>query len=397
MFFIVRLFIYKKESFPICLLTYSKTKVKADSFTLYSQHAEHHTFACMQTDVLIVGQGISGTMLSWFLETEGVNYLLVDEDNPHTSSKTAAGIINPVTGRRFVTTWMIEDLMSFAKTSYTALGKALGQNFITNKSIIDFFPSEQMRQSFVKRVEEQNCYLHSFPDQNYFNTYFNYNYGCGEINPVYMVDLSSILTLWRERVKENIITETFSINYLEVNGNGITYKDIRAEKIIFCDGLASATNPWFKLLPFSANKGEALIIECDDLPQAYVYKKSVAIVPLQEQNHYWVGSNYQWEFQDANPSEAFYRQFTAGLNEWLKIKYKVLDHKAAVRPATLERRPFVGFHPLFPAIGILNGLGTKGASLAPYFAHQLAQNIVHGLPIADEANVHRFSKLLSKQ
>jgi glycine/D-amino acid oxidase-like deaminating enzyme len=79
------------------------------------------------------------------------------------------------------------------------------------------------------------------------------------------------------------------------------------------------------------------------------------------------------------------------------VPFKIVDHKAAIRPATVERRPFVGFHPHFPVIGILNGMGTKGTSLAPFFANQLTQHLVHGLPIADEANVHRFSRILSRE
>ncbi|HZF65960.1 MAG TPA: FAD-dependent oxidoreductase, partial [Chitinophagaceae bacterium] len=80
----------------------------------------------------------------------------------------------------------------------------------------------------------------------------------------------------------------------------------------------------------------------------------------------------------------------------LKVPYKIVDHKAALRPSTLERRPFVGFHPQHPSVGILNGMGTKGSSLAPFFAHQLVQNICFGSPITDEANVQRFSRILSK-
>jgi glycine/D-amino acid oxidase-like deaminating enzyme len=350
----------------------------------------------MFTDVLIVGQGISGTMLSWYLRQEGVSFIIIDDASQNTSSRAAAGIINPVTGRRFVTTWMIEDLMSFAKTAYTAFGEELGGSFIMNKSIIDFFPGDQMRQAFIQRVEEGNCYLHSYPDQNYFNPYFNYYYGCGEIKPVYLVDLSSIVDLWRNKVEENILTERFAIDELQASNSGIKYKDISAEKIIFCDGLSSANSPFFRLLPFSANKGEALIIECKEIPVSYVYKKSMAIVPTTTKDHYWVGSNYQWEFKDDKPTDGFYRQTTSAMNEWLKLPYKVVEHKAAVRPATLERRPFVGFHPLYPRVGILNGLGTKGTSLAPYFANQLVQHMVNGLPIADEANVQRFSRILSK-
>jgi glycine/D-amino acid oxidase-like deaminating enzyme len=62
----------------------------------------------------------------------------------------------------------------------------------------------------------------------------------------------------------------------------------------------------------------------------------------------------------------------------------------------LERRPFVGLHPQQPALGILNGMGTKGASLAPFFANQLTSHLVHNFPIHDEADIKRFTKILSK-
>jgi glycine/D-amino acid oxidase-like deaminating enzyme len=120
------------------------------------------------------------------------------------------------------------------------------------------------------------------------------------------------------------------------------------------------------------------------------------LAPLPVQNTYWVGSTYQWEFENDQPTSPFYNTAKAQLQRWLKVPFEVVAHKAAVRPAALERRPFVGFHPQWPAVGILNGMGTKGASLAPYFAHQLAQHVVHGFPIADEADVKRFSRILTK-
>ena len=69
---------------------------------------------------------------------------------------------------------------------------------------------------------------------------------------------------------------------------------------------------------------------------------------------------------------------------------------AGIRPATLERRPFVGFHPLHKNIGILNGMGTKGCSLAPYFAFQMKENLINNKPIMPEADVQRFKKVLTR-
>jgi glycine/D-amino acid oxidase-like deaminating enzyme len=183
---------------------------------------------------------------------------------------------------------------------------------------------------------------------------------------------------------------------LKMTGDTVRYNGITARKIVFCDGIAAAQNPLFSLLPFSFNKGEALIIRCEELTREHIHKRGMFLVPLPEDGLFWFGSNYQWEFEDNAPSDAFYKSAGEILRQWLKKPFEIIDHKAAIRPATLERRPFVGFHPLYPSVGILNGMGTKGTSLAPFFANQMAQHIVHGLPITPEADIRRFNRILSK-
>jgi glycine/D-amino acid oxidase-like deaminating enzyme len=126
-----------------------------------------------------------------------------------------------------------------------------------------------------------------------------------------------------------------------------------------------------------------------------VVKKGISLVPW-EGNLYWAGSSYEWSFEHAQPTELFRLRTESALREWLKLPFHTVDHLAAVRPATLERRPFVGFHPVHPVIGILNGMGTKGCSLAPYFAHKLVQYVLTGAPIQADADVRRFTKILSR-
>ncbi|HWI92154.1 MAG TPA: FAD-binding oxidoreductase [Flavisolibacter sp.] len=352
----------------------------------------------MQVDYLIVGQGICGTMLSWFLHREGKTFLIIDDNSEKASSKVAAGVINPVTGRRYAYTWMIDEIMPFAVQAYEEMGKYFDTQFVFQKSVIDFFPSPQMRNAFIDRLTEDDTFLHSYPDQNHFNPYFNYDFGCGEINPAYTVHLQLVISSWRKKLQELdvIKEEKFDVNDLKAEKDFISYQNITAQKVIFCDGTDGVNNPWFQMLPYAPNKGEAIIIECEDLTTEHIFKKSLALVPLPKENVYWIGSNYQWEFENNQPSNQFYQHATLVLNGWLKKPYKVLAHKAAVRPATLERRPFVGFHPQFQNIGILNGMGTKGTSLAPFFAHQLAQHLVYNFPISPEADVHRFTRILSK-
>ena len=352
----------------------------------------------MQTDILVIGQGICGTMLSWFLHQQGADFLVLDDERPNSATATAAGIINPVTGRRYVYSWMIDTVMPFAVEAYRHMGGALQVEAVQQKSILDFFPSPQMRDAFATRLTEDDTFLHSFPDQNQYNHYFNYDFGCGEIRPAYSVSMGLLTAAWRNYLLQNarLLTETFDATDLQLTEGGVKYKGITAARLVFCDGIAGAENPWFNRLPFSPNKGEALLIRSTGLPDNHIFKKGLLLAPTAAQHIFWVGASYQWEFENSHPSEGFYTTTKTHLQNWLKAPFEIAAHKAAVRPATLERRPFVGLHPHLPAIGILNGMGTKGSSLAPFFAHQFAQHLVHGFPIAPEADVKRFSKILAK-
>lgn len=351
----------------------------------------------MNPDCLIIGQGICGTFLSWELEKAGLSCIVLDEFNQESASRTASGIINPVTGRRIVKTWMIDELIPFSFQAYTEIGELLGIDCIAPKNIVDFFPTPQMRLAFLKRYQEDRQYLQLPSDENDWLPFFQYQFGYGEIVSCWLVDLNNLLKAFRNRLigQGMLREEKFLTDQLSVSEDEITYKDIRVQKIIFCDGMAAAQNPWFKSLPFAPNKGEALIVEIKDLPDTHIYKKGISLVPWKE-NLFWVGSSYEWEFSDLLPTPEFRAKTECAIIEWVKQPFTVMDHLVSVRPATLERRPFVGFHPVNKNVGIFNGMGTKGCSLAPYFAKQLAEHLVRQTKIIPEADIKRFNNILSR-
>jgi glycine/D-amino acid oxidase-like deaminating enzyme len=352
----------------------------------------------MVVDYLIIGQGISGTFLSYYLKKENKSVLVIDDNRQDSPSRIAAGIINPVTGRRLVTVWLADEILPYAWKAYNEIGTGLDVTTIAQKTIIDFFPNPFMRESFLRRIEEEFPYVHAYPEQNDFNPYFNYAFGCGEIRPTYAVFLENLLPAWRKKLQDDaqLIEETFDSSLLTTSNESIRYKDITASAIIFCDGAGGFDNPYFQQLPFAPNKGEAIIVAIPGLPSTHIFKKSMSLVPLAQEDLFWIGSTYQWEFSDPYPTKAFMEQAVSTLTEWIKPSFKILEHRAAVRPATIERRPFVGMHPSFNNIGILNGMGTKGCSLAPYFAKQLCDHLIYHMDITPEADVKRFARILSR-
>ena len=351
----------------------------------------------MTVDFLIIGQGISGTWLSYELSKAGKSIVVIDEKDSISPSRLAAGLINPITGRRHVKTWLADEIIPTIYSHYEEFGATLGITSISEKEIIDFFPNEQMRDSFLNRAKEENSYVFEGNNNNWGN-HFNFSYGYGKVSPSFTVHLISLLDTYRKQLlnKQLLREEKFLLSELIVKEDCVQYQNITASQIIFCDGNETYNNPYFNKLPFAPNKGEALVVKINDLSASHIYKKGLMLIPLPEENYWWLGSSYAWSFNNPDPTAEFRNNAETVLTDWLKVPFTIEQHRAAIRPATLERRPFVGFHPVHKTIGIFGGMGTKGCSLAPYFAKQFASYVSKGTAIDPEACIARFTGILSK-
>ncbi|MEP7277287.1 MAG: FAD-dependent oxidoreductase [Bacteroidota bacterium] len=351
----------------------------------------------MQADYLIIGQGLCGTWLSYYLEEAGQSYIVIDEDKPDTASKTASGIINPVTGRRVVKTWMIDELLPFAWQAYQSFGELLGIDCIGRKPVVDFFTTPQMRLAFLDRYQTDQQFLSLPADENKWLPYLQYDFGYGIIQAALLVDTPLLLQAQRKKLvaRGQLMSTRFDPLQLVIKETGVEYNNISAGRAVFCEGAAGFSNPFFPNLPYGLNKGEMMLVAIPGLPATHIIKKGYSLVPWTE-NIFWLGSTYLWTFQDEHPTSGFYQSAENWLKQTLKIPFSILEHRASVRPATLERKPFVGLHPVNNRLGILNGMGTKGCSLAPFFAQQLVNHLLQQAPILKEANVQRFKGILSR-
>lgn len=350
----------------------------------------------MQSTYLIIGAGVSGTFLSWYLQKAGASVVVIDENKNNTATRVAAGLINPVTGRRLVKSWMIDELMPFAWNAYKQFGEELHIDCIRQVSLKQFFNAPDMQDAFNKRSQDAAEYL-SAPDDFDWRQYFNYPFGWGNIHPCFIADVKKLTAAYRALLihQNKLIEETFDAQQLLIDEGYVSYKNIHAQKIIFCDGAAGISNPWFNRLPYSLNKGEALILHIPELPSDQIYKFRQTLIPVEpSQELFWFGSSYEWTYDNDLPSQKFREGAEAELKHFLKLPFTVVEHVAAVRPANVERRPFAGLHPMHPQLATLNGMGTKGCSLAPYFAQQLAQHLINGKPLQPDADVNRFRRIL---
>jgi glycine/D-amino acid oxidase-like deaminating enzyme len=349
----------------------------------------------VQVDYLIVGQGLAGTLLSWHFEQAGLSYVVVDNNDKRAASRVGVGIINPVTGRRYATSWLIETILPYAIKTYKEIGSFLNKELIVESSLLHYFPTLQMQEAFENRVLANDPWLYWQKENPY--DFINPRYKIGAIAPVVIVYIERLLTEWKNYLlqKDKYIEAAIKPEKIILSPDKIKCENIEANKIIFCNGLEAQQYSYFKNLPFAPNKGEYLIIEAPSITTNHIIKTGSTLIPLGK-NKFWLGSNYSWQYENDLPTAIFLQEQTNNLQAVIGHDFKLIEHNALLRPATLERRPFVGWHPQHQNIGILNGLGTKGCSLAPYFAQAFTQYIVNAAPIIPEAHIERFEKILSK-
>ncbi len=343
-----------------------------------------------QYNYIIVGQGIAGTLLAYFLLKAGKDVVIIDEQHKGAASKVAAGIINPVTGRRIVKSWRIDDLLPFAEATYRQIEQEFDLNIYHQKNILRSFDNnKQFTDWSVKSVREDMCdYISDECETEHLQGIIRPHYAWGEIHDTARVDLPLLIDIFRNFfIQKNILfTDNFNYEKIIIEDHHIIYNDLKSPKIIFCEGWRSRFNPYFNDLPHEAAKGESLIIRIPDVALNQMIKSGIFIVPTVD-DRYWVGSTYAWDDLNDTPTEAARTDLLQRLDKVLEVPYEVLEHHAAVRPVFKHRRPVMGWHKTFSQLGIFNGLGTKGASIAPYWAAHFCEHLCTGTPLDAEVDV----------
>jgi glycine/D-amino acid oxidase-like deaminating enzyme len=347
----------------------------------------------LELDYLIIGQGIAGSMLSHFLIKKGKSVICVDNAALYSSSLVAAGLFNPITGRRIVKTWMADDLLPFAKQTYTELEALLRQRFYHPKNNIKIFTSIKEQNDWLAKssAPEFEQYLAASEGTLFQNTNIPSPFGSFEITQSGYVDLPLFLLNYKKYLEANglLMQASFDYNDLTIHENGIQWQNIKAKKIIFCEGHQAIQNPFFKDFPFVLTKGELLTIACSELALEKLISKGIFILPLGEDT-YRIGSTYSWSDLSPEPTEAGRQALIEKLEKTITCPYTILSHQAGIRPTVKDRRPFIGLHPKHPSIGLFNGMGTKGASIAPWFAHHFAKALEENETLNPLVSIQRF-------
>ena len=105
-----------------------------------------------RVDVIVIGQGLAGTTLAWHLRRRAFRVLVVDREEASSSSRIAAGLITPVTGKRLARSWRWDELFPAAVAFYRSVEEATGATFFHQRPSVRLFADEAERDEFHRRA-----------------------------------------------------------------------------------------------------------------------------------------------------------------------------------------------------------------------------------------------------
>ena len=344
-------------------------------------------------DAIVIGQGVAGTLVSWRFRAAGLSHLVVDRGHERAASRAAAGIINPVTGRRFVLSWRIAEVIA-GLAVYRALEAELGVPLLHDLEILrDLSTSEALNRWDLRRADPAYAPYMRAPVTRAVPGVR----APERLGPTrgYRVDLPTLLAAFRQNLRERGELLELSAEIASGEPDGVHaadgYARLRrtddgwvlerqerpaylADRVIDCRGAGSAVGPWADL-PWRGTKGEALRFAAPALDRGSAVKRRAFACPVGDAQDVWLGATNDDRFDDAEPSPSRRRWLLEQAHRLGLSVPSTVEHLAAVRPTTRTRRPFVQEHRSLPGLWICGGLGTKGAGLAPLCSGELVAAI----------------------
>ncbi len=328
----------------------------------------------MTAPILIVGQGIAGATLGWEFERAGFSFEIADAGLAGSATRVAAGVVNPITGQRFVKNWRIDSLLEPARKFYREVGEELGENLVREVRIRRLFSDEE---EFARgREKAAKGSWAPFVDAALVEREGFWINGGFQVDPVRLLEAS------RERwIRKGILTERRVAWREELK---------RRDIIILCSG-ADGYQEFGDNLRFERAKGEVLEVAAVGAPfePGLIRSEEVWVVP-RSVGQAQVGSTYDREAQDLSPSSAS-RELLEGQfrRMYPEINYRVESQLSGWRMSVSDRRPVVGRVPAVERLGLINGLSSKGVLTAPWIARQWVNHLAEGIAFDEAISISR--------
>jgi glycine/D-amino acid oxidase-like deaminating enzyme len=308
----------------------------------------------------IVGQGLAGTCLGLELLKREVPFRIIDPGEGG-SSRVAAGLINPLTGKRFQPSWMIEDFHPAALDFYHEIEQRLGEQLWHPLPVMRLASSEKewMKISAKLELPETQAWLDpesKAPTPPGFAEHVVLKGGG-------WLDTRRFLEVTRDHFERQGVLEVGTDE-----GQPIT------EERILCEGAQGLVRN--QLGKHRCAKGEILTVLAD-WPEDHIKIGAGGwLIPIGN-GRFRIGSTYEWEQLDGLPTTRGMERISEIISKLGGPEYKIVDHVAGIRPILRRSQPLIGKTP--EGHWFFNALGSKGTLYAPKMSKILADWIYEGV------------------
>ncbi len=319
---------------------------------------------CHSRPWLIVGQGLAGSCLAWEFFQRGIPFEIVDNGRGG-SSRVAAGMVNPITGKNFHPSWRIGEFHPQALAFYTALEEKLHTKFWHPIPILRLATSDKEWRKIQGKLDspEVTPWLQStdFQPPSGFAGAVELKGGGRLDTPAFMEATRNFFTNYGNH----------SISEYEVS--------IPHPNRILCEGALGLMED--QLGKHRCAKGEILTVRAD-WPETHIRVGAGGwMVPI-GRGHFRIGSTYEWDELDEKPTDAGRDRISEIAEKLGGQEFQITDHVAGIRPILRRSEPLIGKNS--SGDWIFNALGSKGSLYAPEMARMLADWIEKDIrPVED--------------
>ena len=365
--------------------------------------------------IAIIGCGLAGAAVAWQATRRGWLTTVIDRAEPESCSRVAAGLVTPITGGRAAVSWQWDRFFPAAREFYQRIEQTTGSQFWIEQPAVRVFLSNEERELFRSRWNN-NTDTDPMPSVQQFDPsslpILKIPFSAASMSPAARLLTNSYLNATKEHLRKQSALIEFDLDcdrdIVFDQKPRIVGIDRCFDAIIFCQGYASRENSWFRDLPLHPARGDILRISApSSFPTDHVIHHSAWIVP-DRNKELLLGATYDRMTLDGivDDRASVLDAKTTLVNRFRELlappfnnlPIDILDHRAAVRPASYDRHPLIGRHKTHGSLFCLNGLGSKGSLMSPLLADILLNAIV-GEAIPMEWNWNRVltSKTINRK
>lgn len=326
----------------------------------------------MNPSLLIVGQGLAGTVLGHACERAGLAFDIADAGHAGAASRVGAGIINPITGQRIVKSWLIDTLLEPARTTYREMEAVLGVPLVREMRVRRLFRDETERRVFTEKKErgELAPFAGAADDHGFWIE------GALRVDTAALIGAARTRWLQEGRLHEERVDVTEALT--------------RYETVIACTGSDDVGGRAWAGVACARATGEILHVAVDGLAPNVILNRGHWVLPTTS-GEARVGATYVRGAVDPGATRKARAELETSARDMLSGReFVVTAQESGVRVTAPDRRPLCGRDPREPRVGVINGLGSKGALLAPWLARQWVEHLTTGAAFDPAVVAGRF-------